>query len=219
MWNFQLENLGELDQQLIDTFKELPETDYLDGKYRLRRYSVFKQTEGFHATSFVKLPPRSFVQSSHYNKHQGNVKREFEPISDSAAYSLSMQIALGLFLRRCSDFGIIGPLGEQEEIEVHQMRVLTCEGGQLSPEGVHQDGFDRIGMMGVNRYNITGGHLLLHKTKDSEAMADFPLGNGEIAFVNDRELWHNGSPLKKINQDEGGYMDIIIMLIKYDKGL
>ena len=207
MWKFQLESLGNLDKQFLDTFKKLPETDHLDGKYRLRRYSVFKQVKEFHVPSFVKLPARPFVQSYHYNKHQGNIKRDFEPVSDPAAYSHSLQDILTIFSNRCD-------IEDGQEIEVHQMRVLTNDGGKLSPEGVHQDGFSKIVMVGVSRHNITGGHLLLYKSKDGDPIADFPLEDGEAAFLNDNIMWHSGSPLKKINESDAGFMDLIICLVK-----
>ena len=216
MWKFQLEHVEDLGKDFIDSFSRLPETDHLDGKYRLRRYSVF-QCDMPHLTfathedgclSYAKMPARTFTQSSEYNSHQGDTARDFSEIEDITADSRTMQSLLHIFFQRC--------LPRYMEIEVHQMRVITSEGGQLSPEGVHQDGYDRIAMLSVDRHNITGGHLLLHKTKNGDPIVDMELDQGEIAFINDRELWHNGSPIKKINTEEQGYMDILIMLANFN---
>ena len=215
MWKFQLEHVNDIGKDFIDSFNRLPETDHLDGKYRLRRYSVF-QCEIPHLTfathedgclRYAKMPARTFTQSSDYNSHQGNVTRLFADIEDNTADSRTMQKLLHIFFQRC--------LPRYMEIEVHQMRVITNEGGKLSPEGVHRDGYDRIAMLAVNRHNITGGHLLLYKTKDGDPIVDMELEQGEIAFINDREFWHSGTPIKKIDDREDGYMDILIMLANF----
>lgn len=212
MWKFQLEHVSNLEKDFVDSFSRLPETDHLDGKYRLRRYSVFHceiphlifATHEDGCSSYAKMPAREFTQSSEYNSHQGDVSRKFDDIEDATADSKTMQMLLHIFAQRC--------LIRNVEIEVHQMRVVTNEGGQLSPEGVHQDGYDRIAMLAVDRHNITGGHLLLHKTKEGDPIVNMELDKGEMIFLNDRELWHNGSPVNKINPEEDGYMDILIML-------
>jgi hypothetical protein len=216
VWKFQLEHVNNLEEDFTDSFSRLPKTDHLDGKYRLRRYSVFHcdmphlvfATHENRCLSYAKMPARSFTQSSKYNNHQGDVSRAFEDIEDATADSETMQKLLHIFSQRC--------LPRHMEIEVHQMRVITNEGGKLSPEGVHQDGYDRVAMLSVNRHNVTGGHLLLHKTKGGDPIVDMELDKGEIAFINDRELWHNGSPIKKIDPEEKGFMDILIMLANFN---
>tara|TARA_B100000749_G_scaffold31840_1_gene22155 strand:- start:719 stop:1504 length:786 start_codon:yes stop_codon:yes gene_type:complete len=226
MWKFQLEHIDDLGKDFLDSFDRLPETDHLDGKYRLRRYSVFQCEEthqrlGTHedvCVKYGKLPARSFTQSSEYNTHQGDVERKFADIEDITANSNTMQKLLHVFHQRCFYSHI--------EIEVHQMRVITRDGGKISPEGIHQDGYDRIAMLGVNRHNISGGHLLLYNTKDGDPIVNMSLENGDMAFVNDKELWHNGSPIKKkkqvfdsrgkfVKQADNGHMDILIMLANF----
>ena len=217
MWKFQLEHVSDLGKDFTDSFSRLPETDHLDGKYRLRRYSVF-QCETPHLTfathecgclSYSKMVSGPFIQSSKYNNHQGDKARDFEDIEDITADSRTMQRLLHIFFHRC--------LPRYMEIEVHQMRVITREGGQLSPEGVHQDGYDRIAMLSVNRHNVTGGHLLLYKAKEGDPIVNMELDKGEMAFINDRELWHNGSPIKKTDPEEEGFIDILIMLANFRK--
>ena len=95
------------------------------------------------------------------------------------------------------------------------MRVLATDQGQLSPEGIHQDGFDRILMLGVRRSNITGGNMLLYKSREGEALVNMPLEDGEFAILNDKNMWHNGSKPVKINPDEEGFMDFMVFLVKF----
>ena len=208
MWNLKLGVLNDIDQKFLETFDRLEETDHLDGKYRLRKYSIVKKVKKFHGNSYIRLPERSFTQSSDFNKHQGDVERKFEPIEDSAIYSKTLQSCLRIFADSCG-------IAEDMEIEVHQMRVLATDQGQLSPEGIHQDGFDRILMLGVRRSNITGGNMLLYKSREGEALVNMPLEDGEFAILNDKNMWHNGSKPVKINPDEEGFIDFMVFLVKF----
>ena len=208
MWKLHLESMDNLDKQFLDSFDRLEETDHLDGKYRLRKYSVVKKVEGFHGNNYIKMPDRTFNQSSEYNEHQGGVERAFEPIEDGAIYGHTVQDCLARFASACE-------IPDGIEIEIHQMRVLATDEGQLSPEGVHQDGYDRIMMMGVRRSNITGGDMLLYRTKTGDPVVNMTLEDGEYAILNDRVMWHNGSKPEKINPDQEGFMDFIVFLAKF----
>ena len=139
--------LDRLDEELIKevqpSFNGLPHTGHADGEFRLRRYSVI---------DFCGVPvgESTFVQSSDYNKYQGDVLREFEPIEDSVVNSKCFRKMLGLF-RYAGEVSM-------EDVEVHQMRVVVPKNmsvAELSPEGPHQDGFDCVGIFSINRYNIS----------------------------------------------------------------
>ena len=59
----------------------------------------------------------------------------------------------------CLAFKKINNLDDGQRVDVHQMRVITYDeefGDKtpVAPEGVHQDGFDCIAMVGINRNNI-----------------------------------------------------------------
>ena len=70
-------------EDLSQSFGNLPETEHLDGKYRLRRYSVISCNE----ESCDKLKDQTFFQSEELNKFQGGMVRKFEPIEDSVINS------------------------------------------------------------------------------------------------------------------------------------
>ena len=62
-----------------------------------------------------------------------------------------------------------------------------CTGGatQLSPEGWHQDGYDCIAMIGINRCNIFGGHVLLATSKTEDPFMQAVLDTGTMVIVDD----------------------------------
>jgi len=207
--------LGEISLDSIDSVKEsfnrLPKTNHLDGQYRLRRYSRVK-TNNTHEFSYFKLPQQEFNQSEDYNKHQGGMSRIFEEIEDDVVRSVGM-------LEMCNKFLESGGLSADNEIEVHQMRIITLgEVTEVSPEGVHQDGYDFIAIVGIERYNISGGNALVYKTQGGKQIFDCPLQPGEMLMINDRRLWHNAGNITRLDPDGRGYMDAFILTARNGNG-
>ena len=195
-------------EDLSQSFGNLPETEHLDGKYRLRRYSVISCNE----ESCDKLKDQTFFQSEELNKFQGGMVRKFAPIEDSVINSNGLLEIYNRF-REIAGF----PLGQK--VDVHQMRVITQEEEtQVSPEGVHQDGYDYICIVGINRHNITGGHFLGYGNKDEEPFLSLPLEAGTMVVVNDRQLWHNASTIKSRYPigHEAGFLDSFILTMRFD---
>lgn len=225
--SMKLLQLHLLDGNEIDTLKgsfdNLPHTDHKDGEYRLRRYSVIGLRTSFwnaeEEAEIELLSPREFKQTEDYNKHQGGMARSFEDIEENTLQSDGMK-------KICLAFKHVNNLTDGQEVEIHQMRVMTLEDGKapVSPEGVHQDGFDHIAMVGIHRQNIRGGELLVYQNRDAFAWASpdkpspkssplmrYILKDGEIIFLNDRELWHNATPIEAENKREKGFGDWFIL--------
>jgi hypothetical protein len=154
----------------------------------------------------VRLSHREFEQSEEYNKHQGGMTRNFEEIEDSALQSGGMK-------EICLAFKHANKLVDGQEVEVHQMRVVTQEDGiaKVSPEGVHQDGFDYIAMIGVSRNNVHGGELLVYDDKKSNPFMHRTLNDGEMVVLNDGEVWHNATPIVAGKEAETGWADWLIL--------
>ena len=100
-------------------------------------------------------------------------------------------------------------------MDIHQMRV-RCTGGatQLSPEGWHQDGYDCIAMIGVERCNIIGGEVLLSTSKTEPPFMEAVMDTGTMIIVDDSHLWHNGRSIQPIDDDKPAYMDAMIFTAK-----
>jgi len=208
MYKMKLIKLEQIDYLEVDavkdSFNRLPKTDHKDGQYRLRRYSKIKLSDD-DDFKYMKMESEAFNQSTDYNKFQGDVPREFEDIEDEVIES-------GGMLEMCDTFLESSGLVDDHEIEIHQIRIVARnESTPVSPEGVHQDGFRFIAMIGVDRHNITGGNLLVSKTCEGKPIVDFPLEGGEMVMLDDGVMWHNATQIKPISSDTQGWMDAFIL--------
>ena len=208
MYKIKLEQISPWGVSTVkDSFNKLPKTNHRDGEYRLRRYSKIKlsDTDDF---KYMKMESEAFNQSAHYNQFQGGVDRKFEDIEDEVVHS-------GGMMEMCDTFLQSSGFSDDHEIEIHQMRIVTKnELTPVSPEGVHQDGYRFIAMVGINRYNITGGNLLVCKTYEGKPIVDFPLDDGEMIMLDDKAMWHNATQIKPINDAVQGWMDAFILTAK-----
>ena len=206
MYRMQLDKMSDhCLESLSGNFDDLPTTNHADGAYRLRRYSRVHMCN--ESMIYKTLDGKQFTQSSSYNNFQGDVTRTFENIIEKVITSYGFWELCSRFLNSCR-------LPTNNVIEVHQMRVITLDNENethVAPEGVHQDGYDSICIASIERHNVKGGHLLVHKEKDSEAILNLALDNGELAYINDRELWHNATPISRLDPLSGGHMDLIIL--------
>ncbi|MET2971585.1 2OG-Fe dioxygenase family protein [Vibrio harveyi] len=188
-------------EQLSPSFEGLPRTEHADGQYRLRRYSVV----GFENGQVIDLNKNSFVQSSDINRFQGDVVRQFEPIEKGILSSDG-------FREMCALFVDANHLPEGQEIEIHQIRITAIyDETQVAPEGVHQDGFDHIALVGVGRHNIMGGDIMLYSSHNQAPFFRKVLENGEVAMLADSKLWHNAVPIRSVINDQEGHMDVFVL--------
>ena len=198
-------------EELQPSFNDLPETDHKDGKYRLRKYALVElagyvsETLDLLSDELEVLEVDTFNQSSEYNKHQGDIDRKFEPICTEVLFGDAM-------LKVLRDFCIVSDLDFGDKIHIHQIRVITSDNeAEVSPEGVHQDGYEFVGFVGINRYNVTGGELMLYHQQDQEPFIKLPIPNGVMITIKDNDLWHNGSPIQPKYNDNKGYLDLFVL--------
>jgi hypothetical protein len=199
----------ELLSEIADSFNNLPETTHADGKYRLRKYSRAKATQtGFGLGSILTLEDNEFLQGEKYNKHQGGMVRKFENIDEEVVNSDALHKMVEVFFSACEIKG-------DQEFDIHQMRV-KCLGGatQLSPEGWHQDGYDHIAMIGVNRNNIIGGEIMLSTSKVEAPFLQAVIDTGTLVIVDDSYLWHNGRSIQPIDDNQPAWMDVMVFTMK-----
>ncbi|CEO39059.1 agglutination protein [Photobacterium kishitanii] len=205
MCSLQLTQLSDhAVNELAPSFKYLPHTSHADGEYRLRRYSIIR----IHNGKIEPLPSTDFVQSNDINHFQGNVVRHFEALDDEL-------IHCGGMLEMCKLFQRANTLPDDQPIEIHQMRIATLDSEvPASPEGIHQDGFEHIAVIGIDRHNIKGGEFLVYKDKTASPFLCTTLQHGEMAILADDILWHNAHPIKAIKKHQQGYWDVFVLTTK-----
>lgn len=201
--SFYLE-LGQLTAESVNhlapSFDHLPPNPYADGEFRLRRYSRFTVEQG----SLNRLPTQTFVQDKSINHFQGDVVRSYEEIDDSIVRD-------DAFVELFQHFQTMANVADGTPIEVHQLRIFADhKSAEVAPEGVHQDGFDRIGIYVMQRHNIEGGSINVHLDKNSPALISHHFDKGEFVVLNDRKFFHSAQPIQPTNGDKG-YMDVFVL--------
>ncbi len=193
-----LNNLTSLQK----TFDHLPEDKYAEKRLRSRRYSCYRyNVDG----TLDRLTQKDFMQSSDINKYVGDIERKFEPIDDSLRTDT-------VFLKIFEEFQERTGLAPGSIVEAHQIRWHCKRRVKIpAPEGIHQDGFDYIGMFLINTQNIDGGEIMIYPSPDDAPIFKKLLEPGEFVLLNDKKLFHYASPLvPRPNQDEG-YWDLIVL--------
>lgn len=201
----QLVQLGrEALMPILESFSALPHTNHADGQYRLRRYSVIYFLDG----EVKPSDKHDFVQTSDINHFQGDIVRRFEPIEADMLASTTLKTM-------CSYFTQSNHLPNGQEIEIHQMRVVALmDETPVAPEGVHQDGFDHIAIIGIARHNVVGGEIMLYNHDHEAPFFRKVLDDGEMAMLDDHRLWHNAQPIRVIDPKQDGYMDVMVLTAK-----
>lgn len=190
---------------LAPDFASLEPSDYADGAYRLRRYSEFSFDR---ADGHVEhLPHARFVQSSDLNRFQGDVPRDYPDLLESTWRSPG-------FTEMFATFADHADLPEVAKIGVHQIRVVSKapdDVAHTAPEGVHQDGFDRIGMFVIGRTNAVGAELFVHEALDAAPSVELHQEPGEYLVLDDRAFWHSARPLTAAAAGSDAYWDLFVL--------
>lgn len=163
------------------------------------------------------LPQYAMQQSILYNPVHGDMRREYPPISKAITDSEDFHRLL---------LHYAGFFGWRDAIVLVQFQRVDCYADRVgipTIEGFHQDGNRHVGMLVVNRENITEDSGVSQYAMDKGGKkADDLIFNevipaGQLIYWNDKQLWHYGTELKvaDANANDGrGVRDIIIMSAK-----
>lgn len=194
------------------SWNEMPLDQYMadGGRYRRRRYATISALEAPGSIRLEEHQPH--YQSLDYNRLNGGVAREFEPIADEVVRSHTMTSVLNF----CHElFASLLP-SPAWHIEVHQFRIEASleHHGNPTPEGVHRDGVDFVLVMMVKRVNISSGTTTMHdlelRNLDSFTLID-PL---DTAIVNDHRCMHGVTPVEQIDPTQPAYRDVLVVTFR-----
>jgi hypothetical protein len=202
-FDYKLQRISNINSAAFDSFfANLPLDPYIQGKFRRRRFSRFQGPP----ESLIRLEHKYFEQSSAINKLAGGIKRDFSELEDQLVCLPEFQMLVSRFV----DFSKIE--SEISEIGVHQIRIVASPGevGEPAPEGIHQDGFDFVGIFCIGRRNLIGAETHLYEDPDQPPIFAKELQPGEFVLVNDRRLYHFTTGIQPIGTEEGT-RDVFVM--------
>lgn len=163
------------------------------------------------------LPQYAMQQSIAYNPVHGDMRREYPRINESIINSEDFH---RLLIHYASFFGWSDAI---VLVQFQRVDCLVNREGKPTVEGFHQDGNRHVGMLIVNRNNITGDSGVSQYVMDDngkktdELIFDEIILPGKLIYWNDKRVWHYGSDLKVADANVNGgrgTRDIIIMSAK-----
>jgi hypothetical protein len=202
-FDYKLERIRNLHFAVFDPyFQNLPLDPYVQGKFRLRRFSRFQGSP----ERLKRLEHKYFEQSAAVNKLAGGIKRDFAELDDQMLALPDFHMLVAQFV----DFSKIDP--EFAEIGIHQIRIVCSPDivGEPAPEGIHQDGFNFVGIFCIKRENLIGAETHLYENPANPPIFAKELQPGEFVLVNDRRLYHFTSGMKPAGVGNG-VRDVFVM--------
>lgn len=199
-------------QAFAASWDDMPLDEYMadGGRYRRRRYATLSATAG---QADVHLEPHQpHYQSLDYNRLNGGIAREFEPILPEIVAGETFRSVLGFCHRLFSEFQ---PRAKWH-IECHQFRIeaLGEVAGKPTPEGIHRDGVDYVLVMMVRRVNISSGTTTMHDL-DQRLLGSFTLEQPlDCAIVNDKRCMHGVTPVEQIDPECPAYRDVLVVTFR-----
>ena len=188
--------LGEI-QRLFDG---VPLDPYVEAGFR--RKSLFRAR--LMRGEVVMSDHAPLYQPSEYNPVHGGIYRHYPAMDDGLATLLSPVVRM---------FAACAGLTARDEVLVQAQRITATDGQTGFPvvEGWHQDDIKVLGLLLIDRVNVTGGISLLSRDKGQTLSFAQTLSPGDFLLINDPEVWHNTTPIEQVRRDQPGHRDIVII--------
>lgn len=188
--------------ELRPWYDRLPLDPYIQGTFRRRRFSHFRGP----VDHLQRLYHMHFLQSKAVNQLAGGMRRDFQELEEDFTVHPAFQAMVARFV------DAMGFDPAEREIGVHQIRILCSPefAGSPAPEGIHQDGFDYIGLFCVERNGIAGGTTRIYPGKDQPPLFSRELAPGEAVFANDRAVYHFAEQIRPSGAGPG-YWDLLVI--------
>lgn len=207
--------IAEIDEHIAAVNALSGMTDAQSGQYLSTAPPAWRSAESGYCC--WNLPQYALQQSIKYNPVHGNMRREYPRINENITDSSDFHQLLDAY---ASFFGW------SDAIVLVQFQRVDCFAGRIglpAVEGFHQDGNRHVGMLVVNRDNITpDSGVSQYVLDDNGKKTDRLIFNevipaGQLIFWNDKRVWHYGTELKvaepAVNGGRG-IRDIVILSAK-----
>jgi hypothetical protein len=199
---FTIIDLRPVPQEILDSYEDCPLDEYMGNQTRYKRFAQYRLAfNGGDRWQFELLPHRDYTAYKQFNHVGGGIRRPYSPIEADLTPFIG-DGALGLSLDTSEDW----------QINVHQNRTRASieKPGQLTPEGVHQDGHEYVMIAVLRRHSVTGGETRLWRRDAPEPFWKGILQPGQAVLLDDKAVWHDVTDVLPEN-GQPGYRDIFIV--------
>ncbi len=189
--------------------------NYLKKYYTNLQKDEYTDLERFRALSrfcvknhrITKLPNTWLKQPHSSNSLFGELPRRF---SDLDSHLVSSFCFKSIFSEILNDFKLNNL--EDYEFWVHQIRTKienSSENSLITPEGIHRDDAEKVGIICVDRSSIGGARNRFYKEKKKDTLFhECFLKDGEYLVFDDNKMWHDVSQATALNKN--AYRDTLI---------
>ncbi len=145
------------------------------------------------------------------NKYVGGIKRHFADFSPDFIHSSILRALVELDFEVYKN--VLPPEKHQQiwQCQVHQIRieVKPNKGLEITPEGIHSDGYPFSAVHFGGKLNVAGAESQLLDWDDNVIAAATYENRLDTTFFLDREMQHYVTPASTREQASGGYRQII----------
>jgi histidine decarboxylase len=191
--------------ELKDSFNYLNRDMYYEDK-RMRAFSLLKIINVNNIEIIGNL--QYYCSSKYNNNNNGSIIRKYNNIEPSILNNKCFKFLLYTFYNELKNhYNEINI----NYIKVHQIRVYVSNNkSELNNLGIHQEGYNAIGIACINRTNIKGGINLIYDSS-KKLVHGLQLDEGEMLILNDNKLYHDILPIELYNDElDEGYRDILV---------
>jgi hypothetical protein len=194
-------------------FEDMPVDPYLKTVSRTRKFGKY-MIDSLHQSELpieTAYKGNVFIQTGTYNDlvRDGKmaVVRQYHEHDPSFLQSAGVQRALQHCIRSMVLMGANADV--PWELGIHAVR-LTAP-GEVTPEGVHRDGYHYVLSTIISRVGVTGGHSLVHTGKKEKPLLDVPMSAGDSLLINDRAVFHSVSNVTAAPGYSVGHRDVVLI--------
>lgn len=210
--SYQLDGNFEDFLRLTKSYENMPEDTYfgqVDCGKRYRRYSDFNYNPVLR--TITQLEHRPYFQSPELNRYIGGVERHFGDFTTEILLSPILHSLINL------DFEIYksvlpSPMHEMLwQCQIHQIRIEINPNKtlEITPEGIHSDGYPFSAVHFWGKDNVKGAHSQLF-TSDNHEIATVTYDNIlDTTYFLDREMKHYVTPASTQDPKQSAYRQII----------
>jgi hypothetical protein len=186
-------------KEIQSGFRHIPRDTYVHDGTRFKDIARFLVGNG----RVTKSRHGPLFHPTNSGSYGGLTERLYSEVPDNEIGGLVEPIEI---------FAHAAGIAAEQEILLQRQRVTIGPNGisLTVREGPHQDGVKKLALLCVNRANIKGGISLIYDKNRTVTFAGI-LEPGEMLLIDDAKIWHDASPIQRLDPSCPGHRDILII--------